>query len=92
MIHKKAREGIEPPSTESESVVMTATLTGQLLNTNIKSFGILQAPLPASAANNLNAPQKTALEGVVFRTFLYGCESWSLKKQQLDRLQMFDDR
>ena len=26
---QKAREGIEPPSTESESVVITATLTGQ---------------------------------------------------------------
>ena len=29
--HSEAREGIEPPSTESESVVLTATPTGQQL-------------------------------------------------------------
>jgi hypothetical protein len=33
--------------------------------------------------------KKTAYEGLVLSILFYGCETWSLPKQQLNRLQMF---
>ena len=42
-----------------------------------------------SAKGIKNVHKKTAYEGLVLSILLYGCETWSLPKQQLNRLQMF---
>ena len=46
---KKAREGIEPPSTESESVVITATLTGRALKQKLNVYILESKPNPIQA-------------------------------------------
>jgi len=45
-----------------------------------------------SAKGIKNVHKKTAYEGLVLSILLYGCETWSLTKQQLNRLQMFHNR
>ena len=45
-----------------------------------------------SAKGIKNVHKKTAYEGLVLSILLYGCETWSLTKQQLYRLQMFHTR
>ena len=42
-----------------------------------------------SAKGIKNVHKKTAYEGLVLSILLYGCETWGLPKQQLNRLQMF---
>ena len=45
-----------------------------------------------SAKGIKNAHKKTAYEGLILSILLYGCESWSLPKSLLDRLQLFHNR
>ena len=45
-----------------------------------------------SAKGIKDVHKKNAYEGLVLSILLYGCETWSLTKQQLNRLQMFHNR
>ena len=45
-----------------------------------------------SAKGIRNAHKKTAYEGLILSILLYGCESWSLPKLLLNRLQLFHNR
>jgi hypothetical protein len=42
-----------------------------------------------SAKGIKNSHKKTAYEGLILSILLYGCETWSLTKQQQRRLQLF---
>ena len=48
---------------------------------------ILQRKLAAKGIKN--AHKKTAYEGLILSILLYGCETWSLPKHVLNRLQLF---
>ena len=82
-------------------------LLGSILAYNLKDDDEIEARISAqgafqsiriqffSAKGIKNVHKKTAYEGLVLSILLYGCETWSLTKQQLNRvnrLQMFHNR
>ena len=89
-------DGCEVPFTEKFK------LLGSLLAYNLKDNSEIDARITSaqgafqairkhffSAKGIKNVHKKTAYEGLVLSILLYGCETWSLPKQQLKRLQMF---
>ena len=88
-------DGGEVPFTEKFK------LLGSLLAYNLKDNSEIDARIRSaqgafqairkqfSAKGIKNVHKKTAYEGLVLSILLYGYETWSLPKQQLKRLQMF---